>query len=257
MRAEVLLGITAPLAAAQLSLHYQPRVHGDSGLVTGAEALLRWRHPVHGPVPSARIIRLAEQHGLMDVIGRWVLDEACRQMRCWHDAGHPGWQVSVNLSGLQLGSPCLVEEVRRVLQRHELAPSRLVLEVSENAVTRDADAAIAVLRAVAALGVGISIDDFGTGFSSLLQLRRLPATEIKIDRAFVMALEDSDEDVVVVSAIVALGHALDMEVVAKGIETPGQRTYAERLGCDHLQGYQLGRPVGPESFMRLYASGGL
>ena len=245
------------LVAAQLSLHYQPRVHGDSGLVTGAEALLRWRHPVHGPVPSARIIRLAEQHGLIDVIGRWVLDEACRQMRCWHDAGHPGWQVSVNLSGLQLGSPCLVEEVRRVLQRHELAPSRLVLEVSENAVTRDADAAIAVLRAVAALGVGISIDDFGTGFSSLLQLRRLPATEIKIDRAFVMALEDSDEDVVVVSAIVALGHALDMEVVAKGIETPGQRTYAERLGCDHLQGYQLGRPVGPESFMRLYASGGL
>ena len=155
------------------------------------------------------------------------------------------------------GSQRLVQEVRQVLQRHELAPSRLVLEVSENAGTRDADAAIAVLRAVAALGVGISIDDFGTGFSSLLQLRRLPATEIKIDRAFVMALEDSDEDVVVVSAIVALGHALDMEVVAKGIETPGQRTYAERLGCDHLQGYQLGRPVGPESFMRLYASGGL
>jgi diguanylate cyclase (GGDEF)-like protein len=241
----------------QLSLHYQPRVHADSGLVTGAEALLRWRHPAHGPVPSGRIIRLAEQNGLMEGIGQWVLDEACRQMRCWHDAGHSSWQVSVNLSGLQLGSQRLVQEVRQVLQRHELEPSRLVLEVSENAVTRDADAAVAVLRAIAALGVGISIDDFGTGFSSLLQLRRLPATEIKIDSAFVMALEDSDEDVVVVAAIVALGHALNMEVVAKGIETPGQRTYAERLGCDHLQGYQLGRPVGPESFICLYAGGGL
>ncbi len=240
------------LGTAQLSLHYQPRVHADSGRTTGAEALIRWHHPAHGPVPSERIIRLAEQNGLMDTIGRWVLDEACRQIRCWHDAGHPDWQVSVNLSGLQLDSPGLVEDVRQALQRNALEPSRLVLEVSENAVTRDADAAVGVLRAIAALGVGIAIDDFGTGFSSLLQLRRLPATEIKIDRAFVLALEDSDEDVVVVSAIVALGHALNMEVVAKGIETSGQRTYAERLGCDHLQGYQLGHPVGAESFMRLY-----
>ncbi|PZU28185.1 MAG: hypothetical protein DI584_06620, partial [Stenotrophomonas sp.] len=222
------------LGTPQLSLHYQPRVHANSGRISGAEALIRWRHPEHGYVPAERIIRLTEQSGLMDVIGNWVLDEACRQMRCWQDAGNSEWRVAVNLSGRQLGSPKLIEDVRNALERNDLEPSRLILEISEGAVMRDTDNAIAVLRSVAALGVGISIDDFGIGVSSLLHLKRLPATEIKIDRAFVLALEESDEDVVIVSAIVALGHALNMEIVAEGIETQGQRSYVERLGCDHL-----------------------
>ena len=240
------------LGTAQLSLHYQPRVHAHSGRISGAEALIRWRHPEHGYVPAERIIRLTEQSDLMDVIGNWVLDEACRQMRCWQDAGNSEWRVAVNLSGRQLGSPKLIEDVRSALERNDLEPSRLILEISEGAVMRDTDNAIAVLRSVAALGVGISIDDFGIGVSSLLHLKRLPATEIKIDRAFVLALEESDEDVVIVSAIVALGHALNMEIVAEGIETQGQRSYVERLGCDHLQGYLLGRPVSAENFMRLH-----
>lgn len=240
------------LGTPQLSLHYQPRVHANSGRISGAEALIRWRHPEHGYVPAERIIRLTEQSGLMDVIGNWVLDEACRQMRCWQDAGNSEWRVAVNLSGRQLGSPKLIEDVRSALERNDLEPSRLILEISEGAVMRDTDNAIAVLRSVAALGVGISIDDFGIGVSSLLHLKRLPATEIKIDRAFVLALEESDEDVVIVSAIVALGHALNMEIVAEGIETQGQRSYVERLGCDHLQGYLLGRPVSAENFMRLH-----
>jgi EAL domain-containing protein (putative c-di-GMP-specific phosphodiesterase class I) len=116
----------------------------------------------------------------------------------------------------------------------------------------DADTTSTSLRALAALGIGISIDDFGTGYSSLLQLKRLPATELKIDRAFILAVEESDEDVVIISAIIALGHALNMDVVAEGIETQGQRTYIERLGCDYLQGNQLGQPVSAESFMRLH-----
>ncbi|WP_303749806.1 putative bifunctional diguanylate cyclase/phosphodiesterase [Stenotrophomonas pigmentata] len=240
------------LGTAQLSLHYQPRVHANSGRVSGAEALIRWRHPEHGYIPADRIIRLTEQSGLMDTMGNWVLDEACRQMRSWQDAGNGDWRVSVNLSGRQLGSPKLLEDVRAALDHSELEPSRLILEVSETAVMRDADNAISVLRSVAGLGVGISIDDFGTGVSSLLHLKRLPATEIKIDRAFVLALEESDEDVVIVSAIVALGHALNLQVVAEGIETQGQRSYVERLGCDHLQGYLLGRPVSAENFMRLH-----
>ncbi|MGE8233533.1 MAG: putative bifunctional diguanylate cyclase/phosphodiesterase [Stenotrophomonas sp.] len=240
------------LGTPQLSLHYQPRVHADSGRISGAEALIRWRHPEHGFIPAERIIRLTEQSGLMDVIGNWVLDEACRQMRCWQDAGNAEWRVAVNLSGRQLGSPKLIDDVRSALDRNELEPSRLILEISEGAVMRDTDNAISVLRSVAGLGVGISIDDFGIGVSSLLHLKRLPATEIKIDRAFVLALEESDEDVVIVSAIVALGHALNMEIVAEGIETQGQRAYVERLGCDHLQGYLLGRPVSAENFMRLH-----
>ena len=240
------------IGGPQLSLHYQPRVHAETGRISGAEALIRWRHPEHGYVPSERIIRLTELNGLMETLGNWVLNEACRQMRSWHDAGNTEWSISVNLSGRQLGSPQLLDEVRNALELHELPPSRLILEVSESAVMRDADNAINVLRSVAALGVGISIDDFGTGFSSLLHLKRVPATEIKIDRAFVVALEESDEDVVIVSAIVALGHALNLSVVAEGIETPGQRSYVERLGCDHLQGYLLGRPVSAENFMRLH-----
>ena len=240
------------MGSAQLSLHYQPRVHANSGRISGAEALIRWRHPEHGYIPAERIIRLTEQSELMDAISNWVLDEACRQVRSWQDAGNSDWRVSVNLSGRQLGSPKLLQDIRAALERNELEPSRLILEISETAVMRDAESTIAVLRSVAGLGVGISIDDFGTGVSSLLHLKRLPATEIKIGRAFVLALEDSDEDVVIVSAIVALGHALNLQVVAKGIETQGQRSYVERLGCDHLQGYLLGRAVSAENFMRLH-----
>ncbi len=240
------------MGTAQLSLHYQPRVHAESGSISGAEALIRWRHPEHGYVPSERIIRLAEQNGLMNTLGTWVLDEACRQMRSWQDAGHHDWTISVNVSDRQLGSSQLLDEVRDALERNELAPARLILEISESAMARDTENTIALLRNIAALGTGICIDNFGTGASSLLHLRRLPASEIKIDRAFVLTLEESDEDVVIVSAIVALGHALNLCVVAAGIENPAQRAYAERLGCDHLQGALLGRPVSAESFMRLH-----
>ena len=240
------------MGTAQLSLHYQPRVHADSGHISGAEALIRWRHPEHGYVPAERIIRLTEQGGLADTLGNWVLDEACRQMRSWQDAGNSEWRVSVNLSGRQLGSQKLLGDVQEILRRNELEPSKLILEISEGAVMRDTDSTINVLRSLSKLGVGISIDDFGIGVSSLLHLKRLPATELKINHAFVLALEESDEDVVIVSAIVALGHALNMQVVAEGIETPGQRAYVERLGCDHLQGYLIGRPVSPENFMRLH-----
>lgn len=240
------------IGTAQLSLHYQPRVHAQSGRISGAEAQLRWRHPEHGYVPGERIVRLAEQNGLMPQLGGWALDEACRQLRSWQDAGNQDWQISVTLSERQLGNPQLLDEVRRTLERNELQPRQLILEFSETAVMRDTESAVNVLRNVAALGVGISINDFGTGFSSLLHLKRLPATEIKISRAFVLALEDSDEDVVIVSAMIALGHALSLSVVATGIETAGQRAYVERLGCDHLQGGLLGRPVSAESFMRLH-----
>ncbi len=142
--------------------------------------------------------------------------------------------------------------MRDALRTHRLEPRRLVLEITESTVMRDTEASLTLLQGMASLGVGISIDDFGTGYSSLLYLKRLPATEIKIDHAFVRDLETSSEDVVIVSAIVALGHALDMDIVAEGVETTGQRAYLERLGCDYLQGYLLGRPVDPERFMQLH-----
>ncbi|MGH8039562.1 MAG: putative bifunctional diguanylate cyclase/phosphodiesterase [Stenotrophomonas sp.] len=248
----LLADLRRAIGTPQLFLHYQPKVRVSSHKVSGAEALMRWRHPEQGLIPPDRFIRLAERSGVINEIGRWALDEACRQLRRWHDAGHDGWTVSVNLSPIQLGSPHLLQDVREVLQTHRIDPRRLVLEITESAVMRDTEASLHLLQALARLGVGIAIDDFGTGYSSLLYLKRLPATEIKIDHAFVHDLENSSEDVVIVSAIVALGHALDMDIVAEGVETAGQRAYLERLGCDYLQGYLLGHPVDPERFMQLH-----
>lgn len=236
----------------QLFLQYQPKVRVSTHQVSGAEALIRWQHPEQGLIPPDRFIRLAERSGVINDIGRWALNEACRQLRRWHDAGHDNWSVSVNLSPIQFGSPYLLQEVSDALEIHRVEPRRLVLEITESAVMRDTDTSLRLLQSLARLGVGISIDDFGTGYSSLLYLKRLPATEIKIDHAFVRDLENSSEDVVIVSAIVALGHALDMDIVAEGVETAGQRAYLERLGCDFLQGYLLGRPVDPERFMQLH-----
>ncbi len=236
----------------QLFLQYQPKVRVSTHQVCGAEALLRWQHPEHGLIPPDRFIRLAERSGVINDLGRWVLNEACQQVRRWHDAGHDSWSVSINLSPIQFGSPNLLDEVSDALERHRVEPRRLVLEITESAVMRDTDTSLRLLQSLARLGVGISIDDFGTGYSSLLYLKRLPATEIKIDHAFIRDLENSSEDVVIVSAIVALGHALDMDIVAEGVETAGQRAYLERLGCDFLQGYLLGRPVDPERFMQLH-----
>jgi predicted signal transduction protein with EAL and GGDEF domain len=249
---QLLADLRRAIGTEQLFLHYQPKTRVAGQSVSGAEALIRWRHPLQGLIPPDRFIRLAERSGVINEIGRWALDEACRQLRVWHDAGHDGWTVSVNLSPIQFASPNLLQEVREALQTHRIEPRRLILEITENTVMRDTEASLTLLQAMAALGVGISIDDFGTGYSSLLYLKRLPATEIKIDHAFVRDLENSSEDVVIVSAIVALGHALDMDIVALGVETVGQRAYLERLGCDDLQGYLLGRPVDAQRFMQLH-----
>ncbi|MFY0185695.1 putative bifunctional diguanylate cyclase/phosphodiesterase [Stenotrophomonas sp. PUT21] len=249
---QLLADLRRAIGSEQLFLHYQPKTRVAGQSISGAEALIRWRHPQQGLIPPDRFIRLAERSGVINEIGRWALDEACRQLRVWHEAGHDGWTVSVNLSPIQFASPKLLQEVREALQTHRIEPRRLILEITENTVMRDTEASLTLLQAMAALGVGISIDDFGTGYSSLLYLKRLPATEIKIDHAFVRDLENSSEDVVIVSAIVALGHALDMDIVAEGVETTGQRAYLERLGCDYLQGYLLGRPVDAQRFMQLH-----
>ena len=248
----LLADLRRAIGSEQLFLHYQPKIRVATQKVAGAEALIRWHHPEHGLIPPDRFIRLAERSGAINDIGRWALDQACLQLRRWHDAGHEGWSMSVNLSPVQFSSPHLLQDVREVIERHGIAPRHLVLEITESTVMRDTDTSLRLLQALSALGVGISIDDFGTGYSSLLYLKRLPATEIKIDHAFVRDLEHSAEDVVIVSAIVALGHALDMDIVAEGVETAAQRAYLERLGCDYLQGYLLGRPVDAARFMQLH-----
>ncbi|AKZ62719.1 membrane protein [Herbaspirillum hiltneri N3] len=230
-------------------LHYQPKYNSPNGPVLGAEALLRWQHPVHGLVGPDEFIGLAERSGLIVPIGAWVLDEACRQMKTWYDIGHEDWKIAVNLSALQFAQIDLIDLVKETLARHDLPARCLTLEVTESTAMHDAESSLKTLQQIADLGVDISIDDFGTGYSSLLYLKRLPANELKIDRGFVRDLSDGNDDAAIISAIVALGRTLNLRIVAEGVETTKQQTFLTSVGCDALQGYLMGRPMPPDKFI--------
>ncbi|OZI20651.1 hypothetical protein CAL26_24540 [Bordetella genomosp. 9] len=246
---ELLRDLRHALARDELLLQYQPKFDAGTGAVIGAEALLRWKHPARGLVQPAVFIPLAEKTGLIIQIGDWVLDEACRQMKIWYDEGHTEWSVAVNLSLQQFNHAGLVQAVAGALARHGLAASSLTLEITESTAMRDVESTLVTLRQLHEMGVRISIDDFGTGYSSLMYLKRLPATELKIDRGFVRELQNDTEDAAIVSAIVALGQTLNLQIVAEGVETREQQEFLTRLGCNSLQGFLLGRPVSPDRFM--------
>jgi diguanylate cyclase (GGDEF)-like protein len=233
----------------QLRLFYQPKFDAASGEPVGAEALLRWEHPQRGLLLPASFIDLAEKTGLIIGIGDWVLDEACRQMRLWVLQGFSDWRMAVNLSALQFCHAGLVNSVASALVRHQLNARNLTLEITESTAMSDADASMNVLQELSAMGVDLSIDDFGTGYSSLMYLKRLPANELKIDRGFVRDLEQDSDDAAIVSAIVALGQALGLRIVAEGVETGKQQDFLTRLGCDSLQGFLLGHPLPAQEFM--------
>jgi len=230
-------------------LYYQPKFHAGTGMPVGAEALLRWNHPEKGVLGPTTFIGLAEKSGLIIQIGEWVLDEACRQMREWYSLGYEHWRIAVNLSALQFCHAGLVKTVADTLARHELPANCLTLEITETTAMSDADASLAVLNRLSEMGVDLSIDDFGTGYSSLMYLKRLPANEIKIDRGFVRDLEHDSDDAAIVSAIVAVGQALNLRIVAEGVETTLQQNFLTRLGCDSLQGFLLGHPLPAQRFL--------
>ena len=234
----------------QFRLHYQPKFDAANGQPVGAEALLRWEHPQHGMLLPDKFIELAEKTGLIIAIGDWVLQEACRQMREWYVLGYTHWRIAVNLSALQFCHVGLVKSVQEALQRYQLPANNLTLEITETTAMNDADVSMIVLQQLSDMGVDLSIDDFGTGYSSLMYLKRLPANELKIDRGFVRDLEHDSDDAAIVSAIVALGQALGLRIVAEGVETGVQQTFLTQLGCDSLQGYYLGHPLPPEGFMQ-------
>ncbi|WP_144172676.1 bifunctional diguanylate cyclase/phosphodiesterase [Pseudomonas sp. Kh13] len=246
---QLLQDLRQALEQRQFRLHYQPKFDAQACQPIGAEALLRWEHPQQGLLLPDRFIGLAEKTGLIIPIGEWVLIEACRQMRQWLDQGHEGWRMAVNLSAIQFCHAGLVESVARALQQNNLPANCLTLEITETTAMHDADASLTVLQRLSDMGVDLSIDDFGTGYSSLMYLKRLPANELKIDRGFVRELEQDSDDAAIVSAIVALGQALGLRIVAEGVETDKQQDFLTRLGCDSLQGYLLGQPVPAEQFM--------
>ena len=248
------------LAQNQLMLFYQPKVDIESGRVTGAEALIRWRHEERGFIPPATFIPVAERSGLVVPLTKWVLDEACRQNRAWQDDGLMKIGVAVNVSAIDLRRTDLTDTIANTLIRRGLSPQFLELEVTESMVMEDVDVVIGTLRRLRSLGVGISIDDFGTGYSSLAYLKRFPVKRLKIDRSFVQDVADGRDGNVIPKVIIDLAHALGVKVIAEGVETVEQYEALRTLGCDEVQGYFVGRPMPAaefEVFLRNSPAGGL
>lgn len=235
------------LAAEQFVVHYQPQVELASGRVVGAEALVRWNHPLRGVVSPAEFIELAEEIGLITPLTAWVLEAACRQFARWMRMGFHG-RLSVNFSAVQFRQRGVELVVRRILERTGLPSSRLEIELVENAVIDHNRAALASLEELERMGVGLAIDDFGTGYSSLAYLRWLPVSRLKIDQSFVRGLPDSPGDLRIVEAIVGLAHGFGLRVVAEGVETEAQRDLLARLGCHEIQGYLIAPPLPAEEF---------
>ncbi|HYN12915.1 MAG TPA: EAL domain-containing protein, partial [Burkholderiales bacterium] len=229
------------LGRGELRVHYQRIVEAKSGRVAGHEALLRWQHPERGLVPPSEFIQLAEETGLILKIGEWVLRESCR----WATfiGVDRGLQVSVNLSPRQFNDPKLPQVVASALQETGLPPRLLELEITESTAMQQTDVTLGTLRRLKQLGVSIAIDDFGTGYSSLAYLKRFPVDKLKIDRSFVVESPDDRDQGAIISAIVALARALQIKVIAEGVETETQREFLTSCGCDYLQGYLTGGPV--------------
>jgi diguanylate cyclase (GGDEF)-like protein len=239
------------LHAGQFELHYQPKVDTTTGRVNSAEALIRWRHPQRGLLQPADFIGIADDCGLLDDIGQWVLHEACRQAKAWQEAGLPRMRVAVNLAPSQFRLTNLVDQIRRALDAAALDPQLLEVELTESAVMSDAEESILILEAISSMGVLVSVDDFGTGYSSMSYLRRFPIDKLKIDRCFVEEMTRRSEDASIVRAIISLAHSLHLKVIAEGVETSEQLALLADLGCDQYQGFFFSPALSAEKFVAL------
>lgn len=243
------------LDRGEFAVHYQPQVDLSSGRIVGMEALIRWNHPVHGLIPPARFIGLAEEMGLIIPIGAWVIATACIQTKAWQQAGLGDLRVTVNLSPRQFTQKVLVQSIADVLHATGLEPRFLELELTETMVMSDVDNAIAILRNLKRLGIHISIDDFGTGYSSLSYLRRFPIDVLKIDQSFVNDLTVDADNAAIVVSIISLAHSLRLQVIAEGVETAEQLAFLRTHGCDQMQGYYFSRPIGADAFQLMLQEG--
>jgi diguanylate cyclase (GGDEF)-like protein len=239
------------LEREQLSLHYQPKVDLASGQITGVEALLRWNHPELGPVSPAQIIPLAEETGLIVPIGRWVLREACAQNMAWQRRGLLPVSMAVNLSPRQFADEHLLRDVDEALAASGMSPVLLQLEVTESMVMRNVVRAVRVLHAIQNRGIRLAIDDFGTGYSSMSLMKQFPIDTIKIDRSFVRDLPSDSEDQAIAQAIISMGKALGMTIVAEGVETAEQEAFLRDHACDEMQGFLFSKPLPPRELAAL------
>ena len=241
------------LEEKSFQLYYQPQIRVETGTVVGVEALLRVQHPTLGLLDPSRFLPILEETGLIMAVGNWALHEACRQVRRWCDQGLPPLRVAVNLSGLQFEQGDLVARVRRAVTEAQIEPGILHLEVTERVLVDTLGTALRTLEELSALGVGLVVDDFGVGYSSLNYLKRLPIQKLKIDRSFIRDVITDADDRAITEAIIALAHSLRLEVVAEGVETEEQFAFLEGLGCDEAQGFLFSPALAPMAFMAWYA----
>jgi len=248
-------GLRRALERQEFALHYQPKVNLNTGQITGAEALLRWTHPIRGLVPPAQFIPVAEDCGLILPIGNWVLREACKQAQLWANAGLPASTMAVNISAMELRNESFLEGVFSALEDTGLDPKSLELELTESVLMKHAESAESILRTLRARGVHLAVDDFGTGYSSLSYLRKFPVDSIKIDQSFVRQITTAPGETTIVTAVISMGRSLKLRVVAEGVETQAELNFLQFHRCDEAQGYFFSRPVLPEAFARLLETG--
>jgi diguanylate cyclase (GGDEF)-like protein len=248
-------GLRRALERREFALHYQPVMDLATGTITGAEALIRWRHPTRGLVPPLQFIPVAEDCGLIVPIGAWVLREACLQARAWLDAGLPKLSMAVNASAMELRNESFLDNLFATLGETGLEPASLVLELTESVLMRHAEAAVSILKNLRESGVKVAIDDFGTGYSSLGYLRKFPLDALKIDQSFVRQIDTAGEDTTIVAAVIGMAQGLKLRVIAEGVETVAEVEFLRAHHCDAAQGYYFSRPVPPDQFGKLLSRG--
>ncbi|HXA46396.1 MAG TPA: EAL domain-containing protein [Burkholderiaceae bacterium] len=242
------------LAAGEMQLHYQPKVSLRNGRIVGAEALIRWQHPIQGMIAPGVFIAVAEETGLIMEIGSWVIEEACRQIRQWQDEKRVMPPIAINLSARQFDQN-LPARIQATLERHQVYPEHLKLEITESLLVRGAENVISIMNQLVAMGLALALDDFGTGYSSLAYLKRFPISTLKIDRSFVIGLPEDQNDCAIARAIVTMALNLRQEIVAEGVETLEQMRFLRELGCDQLQGFLFSQPVSADQFAQMVADG--
>lgn len=243
------------LARQEFVLHFQPKVDLAQGHITGAEALLRWRHPQRGLVPPGEFISIAEETGLIVPIGEWVIQAVCAQQAAWQSRGIPTLPIAVNLSALQFHKGRVLACVQQALRDNELSAAAIEIELTETLVMQDPDEAKRTMIDFRELGLHLSLDDFGTGHSSLAYLKLFPFNSVKIDRAFVTDISRSGEDAAIALAIISMAHSMHMDVVAEGVETLDQFQFLRQHGCDQMQGYYFSRPIQAEDYALMLVDG--
>jgi len=247
--------LKSAIATNQFIMHYQPRVSLLNGAIVGAEALIRWPHPQGGMIPPAKFIPLAEETGLIGAIGNWVLETVFAQQASWIAKNLDVVPIAINLSAVQFNSSDIIQRLSDGLKAHALEAQHVELELTESAVMRDPEGATSILNAIRGLGLKLSLDDFGTGNSSLAYLRRFPFDFLKIDRSFVTDITHNADDAKIATSIIALAHQLRLHTVAEGVETEGQLNFLRQQGCDEIQGYYFSRPIPADEFERLLREG--